>query len=69
MKQLIGESVRVGLIHGDVPDDERRELRHRFSLTKEDPQALDVLLSSEVGCEGLDFQFCDGLVNLSLIHI
>ena len=66
VKQLTGESVRVGLIHGDVPDDERRELRHRFSLAKEDPQALDVLLSSEVGCEGLDFQFCDGLVNYDL---
>jgi ATP-dependent helicase HepA len=66
VQQLIGESVRVGLIHGDVPDDERRELRHRFSLAKEDPQALDVLLSSEVGCEGLDFQFCDGLVNYDL---
>ncbi|MCM2308934.1 MAG: SNF2-related protein [Sulfuritalea sp.] len=66
MKQLTGESIRVGLIHGDVPDDERRELRHRFSLAKEDPQALDVLLSSEVGCEGLDFQFCDGLVNYDL---
>lgn len=66
VKQLTDESVRVGLIHGDVPDDERRELRHRFSLAKEDPQALDVLLSSEVGCEGLDFQFCDGLVNYDL---
>lgn len=41
-------------------------MRHRFSLGKEDPQALDVLLSSEVGCEGLDFQFCDGLVNYDL---
>ena len=28
--------------------------------------ALDVLLSSEVGCEGLDFQFCDFLVNYDL---
>lgn len=59
-------SIRIGLIHGDIPDDERRDLRHRFSLGKEDPQALDVLLSSEVGCEGLDFQFCDGLVNYDL---
>ena len=30
------------------------------------PDALDVLLSSEVGCEGLDFQFCDFLVNYDL---
>ena len=63
---LSGASIRLGVIHGDVPDDERRELRHRFSLDKSDPMALDVLLSSEVGCEGLDFQFCDGLVNYDL---
>lgn len=66
IQQLAGESVRTGLIHGGVPDDERRELRHRFSLDKADPQALDVMLSSEVGCEGLDFQFCDALVNYDL---
>lgn len=57
---------RVGLIHGNIPDDERRALRNRFSLSKEDPEALDVLLSSEVGCEGLDYQFCDALVNYDL---
>ena len=66
VKRLFSESIRIGLIHGDIPDDERRELRHRFSLAKEDPQVLDVLLSSEVGCEGLDFQFCDGMVNYDL---
>src|SRR5712691_1175308 len=58
--------LRYGLVHGDVPDDERSELRRRFALPKEDPTALDVLLSSEVGCEGLDFQFCDFLVNYDL---
>lgn len=58
--------LRVGLIHGDVPDDDRSDLRRRFALTKDDPEALDVLLSSEVGCEGLDFQFCDLLVNYDL---
>lgn len=57
---------RYGLIHGNVPDEERAELRHRFALPKEDTEALDVLLSSEVGCEGLDFQFCDFLINYDL---
>jgi len=57
---------RVGLIHGGVPDDLRVELRSRFSLPKENPDALDVLLCSEVGCEGLDFQHCDLLVNYDL---
>ena len=58
--------LRFGLIHGNVPDDERADLRQRFALPKEDANALDVLLSSEVGCEGLDFQFCDFLVNFDL---
>lgn len=57
---------RVALIHGDVPDDERMNLRRRFALPKDAPEAIDVLLSSEVGCEGLDFQFCDLLVNYDL---
>ncbi|MGD0088297.1 MAG: helicase-related protein [Planctomycetota bacterium] len=58
--------LRYGLIHGDVPDDERTEIRRRFALPKEDVDALDVLLSSEVGCEGLDFEYCDFLVNYDL---
>ncbi|HBP0660895.1 TPA: DEAD/DEAH box helicase family protein [Pseudomonas aeruginosa] len=66
VERLADEPVRIGLIHGDIPDEERRDLRNRFSLPKEAPQALDVLLSSEVGCEGLDYQFCDGLVNYDL---
>ena len=67
LARYTGEAgIRYGLIHGDVPDDERASLRKRFSLPKENPDALDVLLSSEVGCEGLDFQFCDFLVNYDL---
>lgn len=58
--------LRYGVVHGDVPDEERTDLRKRFALAKEDADALDVLLSSEVGCEGLDFQFCDFLVNYDL---
>lgn len=58
--------LRVGLVHGDVVEEERAELRRRFALPKEATEAIDVLLSSEVGCEGLDFQFCDLLVNYDL---
>lgn len=57
---------RYGLIHGGIPDEERSELRRRFRLPKDDPNTLDILLSSEVGCEGLDFEFCDFLVNYDL---
>ena len=60
------DGVRLGVIHGSVPEDERRDIRRRFSLPKESGDAVDVLLSSEVGCEGLDFQFCDMLVNYDL---
>src|SRR6185437_5146388 len=54
------------LVHGDVPDEERTNLRQRFALPSENSNAIDVMLSSEVGCEGLDFQFCDLLVNYDL---
>ena len=57
---------RVGLIHGGVDDEERIALRARFEKDPQDPAALDVLLFSEVGCEGLDYQFCDCIVNYDL---
>jgi len=60
------ENIRVALIHGDTPDEDRRNLRDRFSRPRDDSEALDMLLSSEVGCEGLDYQFCDCLVNYDL---
>lgn len=57
---------RVGLVHGGTPDEERIEFRNRFELGREDDNALDVLLFSEIGCEGLDYQFCDCIVNYDL---
>ena len=57
---------RVGLIHGGVDDDDRIAFRARFEKDPQDPEALDVLLFSEVGCEGLDYQFCDCIVNYDL---
>ncbi|MEI7775024.1 MAG: helicase-related protein, partial [Verrucomicrobiota bacterium] len=58
--------VRCGMMLGATPDVDRVELRRRFSLPREDNNAIDVLLSSEIGCEGLDYQFCDCLVNYDL---
>ncbi|WP_339862478.1 helicase-related protein [Paremcibacter congregatus] len=58
--------VRYGLVHGAIPDDERADLRRRFALPKDNANAIDILLSSEVGCEGLDFQFCDFMINYDL---
>ena len=60
------DGVRFEVIHGGIPGHDRRDIRRRFSLSKEARDAVDVLLSSEVGCEGLDFQFCDMLVNYDL---
>jgi len=57
---------RVGLVHGGTPDEERIEFRNRFELGREHDNALDVLLFSEIGCEGLDYQFCDCIVNFDL---
>ena len=41
-------------------------LRNRFRLPRENEEAIDILLSSEVGCEGLDYEFCDRLVNYDI---
>ena len=65
-RHVADAGLRYGLVHGGVPDEERADLRRRFALPKSAPDALDVLLSSEVGSEGLDFQFCDLLINYDL---
>ena len=64
--RLRADGVRVGMIHGGTPDEERVLLRSRFEQRREESDCLDVLLFSEVGCEGLDYQFCDCIVNYDL---
>ena len=63
---LRADGIRVGMIHGGTPDEERVALRDRFEKPRGDSDCLDVLLFSEVGCEGLDYQFCDCIVNYDL---
>ena len=65
-KHLITDGFRVGLIHGGVPDEERLALRSRFEKPRSEKDSLDLMLFSEVGCEGLDYQFCDCIVNYDL---
>ena len=65
-KYMQSAGIRVGFIHGGVDDEDRLELRRRFQLPKEELDSLDVMLFSEVGCEGLDYQFCDTMVNYDL---
>lgn len=65
-KKLRSCNYRVAQINGSVKDDDRRALRERFELDKADPDALDILLFTEVGSEGLDYQFCDTMINYDL---
>lgn len=65
-EHLLSLGYRVGLVHGGTPDEERLALRNRFRLVRTEQDALDILLFSEVGCEGLDYQFCDCIVNYDL---
>lgn len=58
--------LRVAQIDGSVKDEMRRELRERFMLPKVDSNAIDLLLFTEVGSEGLDYQFCDTMINYDL---
>ena len=65
-KKLKALDYRVAQIDGSVKDDDRRDLRERFELDKSNPDAIDILLFTEVGSEGLDYQFCDMMINYDL---
>ncbi len=65
-RKLLALNYRVAQINGSVKDDDRRALRERFELDKNNPDALDILLFTEVGSEGLDYQFCDTMINYDL---
>jgi superfamily II DNA or RNA helicase len=60
--------IRFERIDGDVPTDldpELDERQLRIERFQKDP-GIRVMLASQVGCEGLDFQFCDTIVNWDL---
>ena len=65
-RKLRALNYRVAQINGGIKDDDRRALCERFELDKSDPDALDILLFTEVGSEGLDYQFCDTMINYDL---
>ncbi len=65
-RALEGDGTRVGVIHGGTEDEDRLTLTHHFQLPSSDPDAIEVMLFSEVGSEGLDYQYCDCLVNYDL---
>ena len=67
LKRKLSEcGLRVEQIDGSVKDDTRYELKSRFELSRENEYAIDILLFTEVGSEGLDYQFCDMMINCDL---
>ncbi len=68
-ERLDKEGIRSVRIDGDVPTcpeaPDTDERLHRISVFRDDPKCK-VMFSSQVGSEGLDFQFCDTLVNWDL---
>lgn len=61
-RQLRARGFDVLQINGDIAPDKRSILIDRF---RTNPR-IQILLTSEVGAEGLDFQFCDTLFNYDL---
>lgn len=67
LKRKLSEcGLRVEQIDGSVKDDTRYELKSRFELSRENEYAIDILLFTKVGSEGLDYQFCDMMINYDL---
>jgi len=65
-EHLQADGFRVGVVHGGTSDEDRVAARNRFEMQPEQDECLDILLFSEIGCEGLDYQFCDCIVNYDL---
>ena len=67
--RLDRDGIACELIHGGIKSDPRRpdrdERGKRMRRFREDPD-VRLLLSSEVGSEGLDFQFCHIIINYDL---
>ena len=62
MRRLMADGIPVTAIHGGIPNERRWEEIGRFK----DPRGPRVLLSSEVGSEGIDLQFCRVMANYDL---
>ena len=60
-KKLSEKGFKIGKIDGDIDPEERYDIINQFKEGK-----FDILLSSEVGSEGLDMQFCNVIFNYDL---
>lgn len=61
-EHLREQNLGVRMIHGGVAVGDRQKIVEEFR----DNPTVNILLSSEVGAEGLDFQFCNTLFNYDL---
>jgi len=61
-KRLTRHGYKIEMIHGGKSVLERQNIMDRFKQDSE----LRILLSSEVGAEGLDLQFCNTIINYDL---
>lgn len=66
-RRLVSDGISVGIIHGKIPvrgngkEPDRYDIMDAFERGE-----YQVLLSSDVGGEGLDFQYCHAIVNYDL---
>ena len=61
-RRLMADQISVTVIHGGIPIEQRWEEIDRFR----DERGPKVMLSSEVGSEGIDLQFCRVMANYDL---
>lgn len=66
-EKLTQDGYKVGVINGHVPVVSKNQEPSRYSIIEKFKNGeIDILLSSEVGGEGLDFQFCQALLNYDM---
>lgn len=61
LKSELSSQYSVGIMHGGIAREEREQTIADFRASK-----IDILVANQVGSEGLDFQFCNVLVNYDL---
>jgi superfamily II DNA or RNA helicase len=61
-RRLMADNINIALIHGGLPNEIRWREIERFR----DSSGPRILLSSEVGSEGIDLQFCRVIINYDL---
>ncbi len=65
-RKLQQAGYRVAQVDGSVKDEDRYLLKERFELPREKQDSIEIMLFTEVGSEGLDYQFCDSMINYDL---